>query len=66
MACVFCEAALLSSSSGAVETGAALYARMGKTGRDCETYFFIADGKVYQKPDAFLAVQSCLLPCRLA
>jgi hypothetical protein len=39
---------------------------MGKTGRDYETYFFIADGKVYQKLDAFLAVRSCLLPCRLA
>jgi predicted DCC family thiol-disulfide oxidoreductase YuxK len=38
------------------KTGAALYARMGKTSGDYETYFFIADGKVYQKFDAFLAV----------
>lgn len=38
------------------KTGEALYARMGKKSGDYETYFFIADGKVYQKFDAFLAV----------
>jgi predicted DCC family thiol-disulfide oxidoreductase YuxK len=37
-------------------TGEALYARLGKKSGDYETYFFIADGIVYQKFDAFLAV----------
>lgn len=38
------------------QTGEALYARMGKKSGDYETYFFISDGRVYQKFDAFLAV----------
>ena len=54
------------------KTGEALYARMGKRRGDYETYFFIADGKVYQKFDAFLAVMErmgwpwrIVLPLRL-
>ena len=42
------------------KTGEALYARLGKKRRDYETYFFIADGVVYQKFDAFLAVMAQL------
>ncbi|MGL4491086.1 MAG: thiol-disulfide oxidoreductase DCC family protein [Rhizobiaceae bacterium] len=42
------------------KTGEALYARMGKKDGDYETYFFIADGKVYEKFDAFLAVMARL------
>ena len=38
------------------KTGEALYARMGRKSGDYETYFFICDGRVHQKFDAFLAV----------
>jgi predicted DCC family thiol-disulfide oxidoreductase YuxK len=38
------------------QTGEALYDRLGKKSGDYETYFFIADGKVYEKFDAVLAV----------
>jgi predicted DCC family thiol-disulfide oxidoreductase YuxK len=41
-------------------TGQALYARMGMKDGDFETYFFIADGKVYEKFDAVLAVMARL------
>jgi predicted DCC family thiol-disulfide oxidoreductase YuxK len=38
------------------KTGEALYARLGKKSGDYETYFFIADGVVYEKFDAVLEV----------
>jgi predicted DCC family thiol-disulfide oxidoreductase YuxK len=40
------------------KTGEALYARLGKKCGDYETYFFIADGVVYEKFDAVLEVMA--------
>jgi predicted DCC family thiol-disulfide oxidoreductase YuxK len=42
------------------KTGEALYARLGKKSGDYETFFFIADCKIYEKFDAVLAVMARL------
>lgn len=42
------------------KSGAALYERRGKISGDYETFFFIADGKIYEKLDAFMEVMARL------